>query len=214
MRVIVADDSVLLREGLALILAEEGHEVVAAVGTGTELVPRALQMRPDLIIADIRMPPSHTDEGLRAAVTIRESWPEAPILLLSQYVAADYVPELLASGTSGIGYLLKDRIGDLDSFLESVARVAAGGLVLDPEVVTQAMGHRRHHAPLEDLTPRERDVLALMAEGQTNGAIARRLFVTEGAVEKHSQRIFAKLGLHPDPDVHRRVRAVLALLRS
>ncbi|MDO4783931.1 MAG: response regulator transcription factor [Propionibacteriaceae bacterium] len=214
MRVILADDSVLLREGLALILAEEGHEVVASVGTGTELVPCALQLRPDLVIADIRMPPGHTDEGLRAALAIRSGWPEAPILLLSQYVAAEYLPELLASGNSGIGYLLKDRVGDLDSFLDAVSRVAAGGLVLDPEVVTLAMGRGRRPDRLASLTGREREVLALMAEGQTNSAIARRLVITEGAVEKHSQHIFAKLGLHPDPDVHRRVTAVLALLDS
>lgn len=212
MLVIVADDSVLLREGLTLILGDEGHEVVA-VGSGTELVPTALRLRPDLVISDIRMPPSNTDEGLRAALAIRESWPEAPILLLSQYVVTDYLSDLLDSGTGGaLGYLLKDRVSDIDSFLEATRRVAGGGLALDPEVVTRLMRRSRTTDPLESLTAREREVLELMAEGHTNAAIAGRLFVTEGAVEKHSQRIFAKLGLHSDPAVHRRVKAVLTLL--
>lgn len=212
MRVIVADDSVLLREGLTLILSDEGHEVMA-VGSGTELVPTALRLRPDLVISDIRMPPSNTDEGLRAALTIRESWPEAPILLLSQYVVTDYLRDLLDSGTGGgLGYLLKDRVSDIDSFLEAARRVAGGGLALDPEVVTRLMRRSRAADPLETLTAREREVLELMAEGHTNAVIAGRLFVTEGAVEKHSQRIFSKLGLHSDPAVHRRVKAVLTLL--
>ncbi|MDO5093685.1 MAG: response regulator transcription factor [Propionibacteriaceae bacterium] len=212
MRVLVADDSVLLREGLTLILGDGGHEVVAAVATGTELVPRALELRPDLIVTDIRMPPSHSDEGLRAAAAIRGQWPDAPILLLSQYVVAAYVQELLADGGSHLGYLLKDRISDIDTFLEAADRVATGGLVLDPEVVSQVLGRGRRHDPLAQLTPREREVLELMAEGHTNAGIAGRLFVTEGAVEKHTQRIFSKLGLHPDPSVHRRVKAVLTVL--
>lgn len=214
MRVIVADDSLLLREGLVLLLTEEDHEVIAAVGTGTELVRCALQARPDLIIADIRMPPSHTDEGLRAAIEIRASWPEAPILLLSQYVVADYVHDLFGAGDYGFGYLLKDRISDLSSFLDALTRVASGGVVIDPAVVTQVMGRSRTKSPVEVLTSREREVLELMAEGQTNAAIAQRLFITEGAVEKHSQRIFAKLGLLPDPAIHRRVKAVLTLLQG
>lgn len=214
MRVLIADDSVLLRQGLALILAEGGHEVVAEVADGRALVDQALALRPDLVIADIRMPPSHTDEGLRAATRIRRQWGRAPILLLSQYVVAGYVPELLADGGGGIGYLLKDRVTDIDSFLEAVERVARGELVLDPDVVAQVMHRSRRDDPIESLTPRERDVLALMAEGCTNAAIAARLVVTEGAVEKHTQRIFAKLGLLPDAAVHRRVKAVLALLSS
>ena len=214
MRVLIADDSVLLRQGLALILAEGGHEVVAEVADGRALVDQALALRPDLVIADIRMPPSHTDEGLRAAARIRRQWGRAPILLLSQYVVAGYVPELLADGGAGIGYLLKDRVTDIDSFLAAVERVARGELVLDPDVVAQVMQRGRRDDPIESLTPREREVLALMAEGCTNAAIAARLVVTEGAVEKHTQRIFAKLGLLPDAAVHRRVKAVLALLSS
>ena len=212
MRILIADDSVLLREGLSLILSDGGHEVIASVGTGDELVSRSLAMRPDLVVSDIRMPPSHTDEGLRAAMRIRAEWPSAPILLLSQYVVLSYATELLASGTGAIGYLLKDRVSDIDEFLDAVERVAAGGMVLDPEVIAQVMGRGRAADPVASLTPREREVLELMAEGHTNAGIARRLVVTEGAVEKHTQRIFAKLGLHSDADVHRRVTAVLKLL--
>ncbi|GAB3699623.1 response regulator [Mariniluteicoccus flavus] len=214
MRVLIADDSVLLREGLGHIVTEGGHEVVASVGTGDELVARARVLRPDLVISDIRMPPSHTDEGLRAAVALRESWPDAPILLLSQYVVLSYAAELLASGSGAIGYLLKDRVSDIDAFLDAVDRVAAGGMVLDPEVVAQMLGRSRPRGPVHGLTPREREVLELMAEGHTNAAIAARLVVTEGAVEKHTQRIFAKLGLEPDPQTHRRVTAVLRLLEG
>ena len=214
MRVLIADDSVLLRQGLALILAEGGHEVVAELGDGRALEAETLRLRPELVIADIRMPPSHTDEGLRAATRIRRQWGRAPILLLSQYVVAGYVPELLADGGGGIGCLLKDRVTDIDSFLEAVERVARGELVLDPDVVAQVMHRSRRDDPIESLTPRERDVLALMAEGCTNAAIAARLVVTEGAVEKHTQRIFAKLGLLPGSAVHRRVKAVLTLLSA
>jgi DNA-binding response regulator len=212
LRVLIADDSVLLREGLTFILDDGGHEVIAAVGSGTELVPRALELRPELIITDIRMPPSNTDEGLRAAVEIRKKWADAPILLLSQYVVAAYVQELLADGGSRLGYLLKDRVADIDTFLDAADRVAGGGLVLDPEVVSQVFGRGRNNDPLQQLTAREREVLELMAEGHTNTGIAQRLFVTEGAIEKHTQRIFGKLGLHADPSVHRRVKAVLTLL--
>ena len=214
MRVLIADDSVLLRQGLAHILAEGGPEVVAELGDGRALEAETLRLRPELVIADIRMPPSHTDEGLRAATRIRRQWGRAPILLLSQYVVAGYVPELLADGGGGIGYLLKDRVTDIDSFLEAVERVARGELVLDPDVVAQVMHRSRRDDPIESLTPRERDVLALMAEGCTNAAIAARLVVTEGAVEKHTQRIFAKLGLLPGSAVHRRVKAVLTLLSA
>ena len=212
MRVLIADDSVLLREGLALILADGGHEVVGGVGTGDELVSRCLSLRPDLTISDIRMPPSHTDEGLRACVRIRETWAQAPILLLSQYIVLSYATELLSSGSGSIGYLLKDRVSDLDSFFDAVERVGGGGMVLDPEVVAQLMGRGRRDDPVAALTPREREVLELMAEGHTNAGIARRLVVSEGAVEKHNQRIFAKLGLHANGDFHRRVSAVLTLL--
>lgn len=211
MRILIADDSFLLREGIALLLEEAGHEVVGSVADGEELVERCLVLRPDLTVSDIRMPPSHRDEGLRAAVRIREAWPEAPVLMLSQYVVLGYASELFSSGRGAVGYLLKDRVGDLDSFLDAVERVAAGGVVLDPQVVSQLMVRGRGGDPLADLTPRERDVLELMAEGHTNAVIARRLVVTEGAVEKHSQRIFAKLGLG-EPGLHRRVAAVLRLL--
>lgn len=214
MRVLIADDSVLLRQGLALILAEGGHEVVAEAGDGESLVTQALTLRPDVVVTDIRMPPSRTDEGLRAASRLRAQWPGAPVLLLSQYVVAGYLPELLADGGGGLGYLLKDRVTDIDAFLEAVARVARGELVLDPEVVTQVLRRGRRAEPLAALTPREREVLELMAQGCTNAAIAGRLVVTEGAVEKHTQRIFAKLGLLPDADVHRRVKAVLTLLSA
>jgi len=194
------------------VLADGGHEVVGGVGTGDELVSRCLSLRPDLTISDIRMPPSHTDEGLRACVRIRETWAQAPILLLSQYIVLSYATELLSSGSGSIGYLLKDRVSDLDSFFDAVERVGGGGMVLDPEVVAQLMGRGRRDDPVAALTPREREVLELMAEGHTNAGIARRLVVSEGAVEKHNQRIFAKLGLHANGDVHRRVSAVLTLL--
>lgn len=212
MQVVIADDSVLLREGLRLILEDAGHRIVAMCADGPGMVEAALDARPDLVIADIRMPPSHTDEGLRAAARIREQWPQAPILLLSQYVVRSYAEELLASGNGAIGYLLKDRVADIAGFLASAERVAGGGIVLDPDVVAQVLVRRRASDPVESLTAREREVLGLMAQGLTNAVIAERLVVTEGAVEKHTQRIFAKLGLHDD--VHRRVSAVLMLLRS
>ena len=180
MRVLIADDSVLLREGLALILADGGHEVVGGVGTGDELVSRCLSLRPDLTISDIRMPPSHTDEGLRACVRIRETWAQAPILLLSQYIVLSYATELLSSGSGSIGYLLKDRVSDLDSFFDAVERVGGGGMVLDPEVVAQLMGRGRRDDPVAALTPREREVLELMAEGHTNAGIAQRRRPSQG----------------------------------
>lgn len=212
MRIVIADDSVLLREGLQLLLTEAGHEVVAGVGDGTTLVAAALAERPDLVIADVRMPPSHTDEGLRAAVELRSKWPEANVLVLSQYVVSSYARELLESGSGGTGYLLKDRVSDIGSFLEALGRVADGGTALDPQVVSQLLG--RTPSRLETLTTREKEVLALMAEGHSNAAIATSLSVTEGAVEKHTQRIFAKLDLSPDTSQHRRVLAVLAYLRT
>lgn len=213
MRIVVADDSVLLREGLALLLADGGHEVVAQVGDGPGFVAAMLQHRPDIGVVDVRMPPSHTDEGLRAAVAVRDAWPTARIMVLSQYVEASYADDLLAGADGGVGYLLKDRVSDVDDFLTALDEVAAGGTALDPQVVRQLMGRRRD--PMQTLTPREREVLAAMAQGLTNSAIAATLHVTEGAVEKHTQRIFAKLDLSPEDDrAHRRVHAVLRFLRS
>lgn len=214
MQILIADDSVLLREGLRLILTDAGHHVVADVGDGETLYAEALARRPDLLIVDIRMPPSHTDEGLRAAVRIRSAWPEAPILLLSQYVVLSYAQELLAAGGHALGYLLKDRVSDIDDFLDAVERVAHGGFAMDPEVVQQVFSRQRRNDPVQGLTQREREVLELMAQGHSNARIAAELVVTEGAVEKHTQRIFAKLGLQADAEVHRRVSAVLMLLRA
>jgi len=214
MRILLADDAVLLREGLVRLLTEQGHEVVAVVGDGPSLVSSAMSLRPDVSIVDIRMPPTHTDEGLRAAATIRQAWPGAPILLLSQYVEVSYADDLLADRRGAVGYLLKDRVADIAEFSDALHRVAAGGTVLDPEVVAQLLVRRRVRDPLAALTPREREVLALMAEGRSNTAIARTLVITEGAVEKHVANIFAKLSLPPDEDTNRRVLAVLTFLRS
>lgn len=213
MRIVIADDAVLLREGLIRLLTERGHQVVAAVGDGAALVQAVVTHRPDLSIVDVRMPPSHTDEGLRAAVEARALAPAAPILVLSQYVEVSYADDLLATGI-GVGYLLKDRVAAIDEFLAALDRVAAGGTVLDPEVITQLFARRRRDDPLRALTPREREVLSLMAEGHSNTAIARTLVVTDGAVEKHVRNIFTKLNLPPDVEQHRRVRAVLTYLRG
>ena len=213
LRIVVADDSVLLREGLQLLLAEAGHEVVAAAADGPSYVAAMLEHRPDLGVVDVRMPPSHTDEGLRAAVAVRRSWPGARMLVLSQYVVASYADELLATGEAGVGYLLKDRVSEVGEFLASLAEVAAGGTALDPLVVAQLV--QRRGDPVLALTPREREVLTLMAQGRSNAAVAEAMTVTPGAVEKHTQRIFAKLGLPPDDDQsHRRVLAVLRFLRA
>jgi DNA-binding NarL/FixJ family response regulator len=214
MRIVLADDAVLLREGLVRLLTEQGHDVVGVVGDGPSLVASALSLRPDVSIVDVRMPPTHTDEGLRAAVSIRAQWPGAPVLMLSQYVEVSYADDLLADRRGAIGYLLKDRVADIAAFSDALHRVATGGTVLDPEVVAQLLVRRRSRDPLQTLTPREREVLALMAEGRSNNAIARNLVVTEGAVEKHVANIFAKLALPPDEDSNRRVLAVLAFLRS
>jgi DNA-binding NarL/FixJ family response regulator len=222
LRVVIADDAFLLREGLVRLLTEHGHDVVAAVGDGTTLVEAVVAHRPDVSIVDVRMPPSHTDEGLRAAVEARQRVPRAPILVLSQYVEVSYADDLLATvkpgpgaGTGGgIGYLLKDRVAAIDEFLDALQRVAAGGTVLDPEVVGQLLVRRRRDDPLRELTPREREVLGLMAEGRSNTAIARSLVVSDGAVEKHVRNIFTKLRLPPDEEQHRRVLAVLAYLRG
>jgi len=212
-RVIVADDSVLLREGLVRLLAENGHDVVAQVGDGPSFVDAVRELRPDASIVDVRMPPTHTDEGLRAAVAVRREIAGAPILMLSQYVDVSYADDLLADRTGAIGYLLKDRVAEVSEFLETLARVADGGTVLDPEVVAQLVV-RRGRAPLDALTAREREVLGLMAEGRSNAAIARALVVSDGAVEKHVKNIFMKLDLPPDDEQHRRVLAVLTYLRG
>lgn len=213
MRVVVADDSVLLREGLVRLLAEGGHDVVAAVGDGPALVSAITERRPDVSVVDVRMPPSHTDEGLRAAVAARTIVRGAPILVLSQYVEVSYADDLLADRAGAVGYLLKDRVADVADFLDTLARVAAGATVLDPEVVAQLFA-RRGPVPLDRLTQREREVLALMAEGRSNTSIARRLVVTEGAVEKHIRNIFTKFDLAPDDEQHRRVLAVLTYLNA
>ncbi|WP_326549578.1 response regulator transcription factor [Micromonospora sp. NBC_01813] len=214
MRVVIADDGVLLREGLIRLLTEHGHQVVAAVGDGPALVAAVAEHRPDVSIVDVRMPPSHTDEGLRAAVEIRRARPGAPLLVLSQYVDVSYADDLLADRAGAVGYLLKDRVSAITEFLDALGRVAAGGTVLDPEVVGQLLVRRRRDDPLRELTAREREVLGLMAEGRSNGAIARLLVVTDGAVEKHVHNIFSKLRLPPDTEQHRRVLAVLAYLRG
>ena len=196
MRVVVADDAVLLREGLVRLLTENGHEVVAVVGDGPSLVQAVVAHRPDVSIVDVRMPPSHTDEGLRAAVEARQVVPGSPVLVLSQYVEVSYADDLLADRRGGVGYLLKDRVAEITDFLDALARVATGGTVLDPEVIAQLVA-RRGRGPLDALTLREREVLALMAEGRSNTAIARRLVVTDGAVEQHVKNIFTKLDLPP-----------------
>ncbi|MCP2350511.1 response regulator [Nonomuraea roseoviolacea] len=215
MRVVVADDAVLIREGLVRLLEEFGCEVVATVGDGEALVAAVEEHRPDVSVVDVRMPPSFTDEGLRAAVEARKRVPGTPVLILSQYVEVSYADDLLADARGAVGYLLKDRVVDVDEFLEGLRRVAAGGTVFDPQVVSQLMVRRRKNDPLAQLTPREREVLGLMAEGRSNPAIGRQLVISDGAVEKHIRSIFSKLGLYADDsDQHRRVLAVLTYLRS
>jgi DNA-binding NarL/FixJ family response regulator len=211
MRVVLAEDSVLLREGLIRLIEEAGSQVVAAVGDGPSLVTAVAEHAPDVSVVDIRMPPTHTDEGLRAAVEIRRRAPGAKILVLSQYVEVTYAGDLFADRAGGVGYLLKDRVVDVDELTDALRRVAAGGTVLDPQVVSELFAARRD--PLATLTPREREVLGLMAQGCTNTAICRRLVVSEGAVEKHIGNIFGKLGLPPSDSDHRRVMAVLTYLR-
>lgn len=208
----LADDSVLLREGLVLLLREAGYDVVAAVGDGDALVRAVIETQPDVAIADVRMPPSFADEGLRAALTIRSQAPHTAVLVLSQYVEESYAADLLATGT-GVGYLLKERVSAPDELSEALSRLIDGGTVLDPLVVSQLFSTRRT-TPLSRLTEREREVLGLMAEGRTNTAIARHMVVTLKAVEKHVSAIFDKLGLPPSTDDHRRVMAVLEWLRS
>jgi DNA-binding NarL/FixJ family response regulator len=214
MRVVIADDAVLLREGLIRLVEENGHTVVAAVADGPSLVDAIAEHKPDVSIVDVRMPPSHTDEGLRASVEARSRVPGTPILVLSQYVEVSYADDLLADRAGAVGYLLKDRVSQVAEFLDALRRVAGGATVLDPEVVAQLLVRRRRDDPLRNLTPREREVLGLMAEGLSNTAIARKMVVTEGAVEKHVRNIFTKLDLPPDDEQHRRVRAVLAYLQG
>jgi DNA-binding NarL/FixJ family response regulator len=213
-RALIAEDSVLLREGLSRLLADAGIEIVGQAGDAEDLLRKARAHRPDVVLTDIRMPPTQTDEGLRAAQTIRAELPDTGVLLLSQYVEESYAMELLGDRAEGVGYLLKDRVTDVDRFVEAVVRVAEGGSALDPEVVAHMLGRRRREDPLAELTPREREVLALMAEGYSNSAIAAKLVVTDRAVEKHVTGIFAKLGFPSAPDQHRRVLAVLAYVRS
>jgi DNA-binding NarL/FixJ family response regulator len=211
---VVADDAVLLREGVVRILRETGFDVVAQAGDADQLLLYVRSLRPDVAVVDIRMPPTHTDEGLRAAQRIRADYPEVGVLVLSQYVEPGYALELLSGSAEGVGYLLKERIANIDDFAAAVRRVAAGGSALDPAVVSEIVGRRRADDPLAPLTPREREVLELMAEGRSNQGIAERLVVTERAVEKHVTNIFGKLGLEPMPADHRRVLAVLTFLRA
>jgi DNA-binding NarL/FixJ family response regulator len=214
MRVVVADDSVLLREGVVHLLKEAGFDVVGQAGTAEELLLKVRSYTPDVAVVDIRMPPTHTDEGLRAAQEIREKHPQTGVLVLSQYVEPGYAMELLSESAEGVGYLLKDRVSDVGDFVAAVKRVGEGGSALDPTVVSQLVGRRRRDDPLAELTPREREVLELMAEGRSNAGIAERLVITERAVEKHVTSIFGKLRLPAAAEDHRRVLAVLAYLRG
>lgn len=214
MRIVIAEDSVLLRAGLERLLVDAGHTVTAAVGDGDTFVAAVAGDPPDLALVDVRMPPTHTDEGVRAALAVRRAHPRVTILVLSQYVEERYATELLARDTAGIGYLLKERVADVREFLEAVDRVGAGGTVLDPEVVAQLLARSRRRDPLASLTPRELEVLGLMAEGRSNAAIAAHLVVSDGAVEKHVSNIFAKLDLPASTSDHRRVLAVLRYLEA
>ncbi|WP_328444571.1 MULTISPECIES: response regulator transcription factor [unclassified Amycolatopsis] len=211
MRVVIAEDAVLLRAGVTRLLADEGIETVAAVDNGDELLGAVLEHRPDLAIVDVRMPPTFTDEGLRAALAARKEVPGLPVLVLSQYVEESYAVELLSGGAGGVGYLLKERVADVADFLDAVRRVANGGTAIDPDVIAQLMARGRRN-PLDALTARESEVLGLMAQGLSNTAIANSLVVSHGAVEKHIGNIFAKLGLEASAEEHRRVRAVLTYL--
>ena len=212
MRIVIAEDAAVIRAGLAEILTDRGHQIVAAVGDAEALKDAVAADQPDVAIVDVRMPPSHTDEGLRAAIAIRRDHPGVGILVFSQYIETRYAADLLATRTGGVGYLLKDRVADVAEFTDAITRIAAGGTALDPEVVAGLLNASRHASSLAALTAREQDVLALMAEGRSNSAIADRIFVSERAVEKHISNIFTKLGLPPSDSDHRRVLAVLAYL--
>lgn len=214
MRVIVADDSVLLRHGVVTLLSTAGYDVVATVGDATELLEAVRRLQPDICVVDIRMPPTHTDEGLRAARTIRAEFPSIALLILSQFVDGDYLEELLSDGVSHVGYLLKDALLDGDELLVALRRVAAGGVVIDAGLVASLLGTRRLNSPLQRLSPREAEVLQLMAEGRTDRAIADELFIGLKTVQTHTSAIFEKLGLGDDPASNRRVRAVLTWLRA
>jgi DNA-binding NarL/FixJ family response regulator len=212
MRIVIAEDAAVIRAGLAEILTDRGHEIVAAVGDAEALKDAVAADQPDVAIVDVRMPPSHTDEGLRAAIAIRRDHPGVGILVFSQYIETRYAADLLATGSGGVGYLLKDRVADVAEFTDAITRIAAGGTALDPEVVSGLLNASRHASTLGTLTAREQDVLALMAEGRSNSAIADRIFVSERAVEKHISNIFTRLNLPPSDSDHRRVLAVLAYL--
>ncbi len=212
MRIVIAEDSVLLREGLTRLLEDAGDQVVEAVGDAELAKDAVARSAPDIIVMDVRMPPTHTDEGIRAALSLRRSHPAVAVLVLSQYVEQHYATELLAGDTAGVGYLLKDRVADVGDFIGAVHRVGEGGTALDPEVVSHLLAHSRRRQPLSSLTPRETEVLRLMAEGRSNGAIAAELVVSDGAIEKHVSSIFSKLDLPPADTDHRRVLAVLRYL--
>jgi len=214
MRIAIAEDSVILRDGLVELLTSRGHRVTAAVGDGESLCAAIVAEPPDVAVVDIRMPPTHTDEGLRAAIEIRKRYPEVGVLMFSQYIETRYAAELLGGRSDRVGYLLKDRIADVSDFIDALGRVAAGGTVLDPEVISQLLGASRKIDVVSTLTTRERAVLELMAEGRTNAAIAKALFISDGSVEKHVTSIFAKFGLPPSDADHRRVLAVLRYLES
>jgi DNA-binding NarL/FixJ family response regulator len=213
-RVVIGEDDVLLREGIARILAEAGFEVAAIAGDADDLLRKALAHKPDVTVADVHMPPGRTDDGLRAAIELRRLRPDSGVLVLSQFYEEGYALDLIGDRAEGVGYLLKERVGDVEAFVDAVARVAGGGSALDPEIVGRMLGRRRRESPVDRLSPRERDVLGSMAEGKSNQGIAAALFISEAAVEKHVTGIFHKLGLGPTPTEHRRVRAVLTYLNG
>jgi DNA-binding NarL/FixJ family response regulator len=211
-RIVIGEDDVLLREGIARILTEAGFEVAAQAGDAEDLLRKALAHKPDVTVVDVQMPPDRTDDGLRVAIELRKRLPDTGVLVLSQHYEKRYALDLIGGHAEGVGYLLKERVGDVDAFVDAVARVAAGGSALDPEIVGRMLGRRGTASPVDRLSPREREVLSSMAEGKSNQGIAEALFITEAAVEKHVTNIFHKLGLGPTPTEHRRVRAVLAYL--
>ena len=214
LRVVIGEDDVLLREGMARLLSDAGFDVVAQAGDADDFLRRTLAHRPDVAVVDVQMPPRHEDDGLRAAMQLRATAPETGVLVLSQFYEESYALDLIGDRAEGVGYLLKERVGDVDTFVDALRRVAAGGSALDPEIVGRMLGRRHAGGPLDELTPRERDVLAAMAEGKSNAGIAEQLVVTEAAVEKHIGRIFSKLGLGPTTTEHRRVLAVLMYVRG